>query len=225
MDNPVESVDRTQRRRQETARDCLDRLAALYPEARCALQFGSPFQLLVATILSAQCTDRRVNLVTPALFARYPDAAALAAADPGALEALIRSTGFFRNKARNLLGCAAALLERHGGEVPKTLAALTALPGVGRKTANVVLGNAFAIAGMVVDTHVRRLAVRLGWSSATTPEKIERELMALLPAARWTEAGHLLIHHGRAICLARVPRCSRCVLLEECPRRGVRRSA
>lgn len=220
----MESVDRRRRGQRRDVLRCLDLLAQAYPDARCALHHDTPFQLLVATILSAQCTDVRVNLVTPALFLRYPDAAALAEADPAELEGLIRSTGFYRNKARNLLGCATELMKCHGGAVPATLEELTALPGVGRKTANVVLGNAFAVPGMVVDTHVKRLAGRLDWSRQLTPEKIEQELCTLLPASRWTEAAHLLIHHGRAVCRAPVPRCSGCVLQEYCPRRGVRRS-
>ncbi len=215
-------------------RDCRERaaqvlaiLARTYPAAECALNFNNPWELLVATILSAQCTDVRVNMVTPELFRRYPAPAALAAAEPAELEELeelIRSTGFFRNKAKSLLGCAAALVARHGGEVPAGLAALTALPGVGRKTANVVLGNAFGIPGMVVDTHVKRLAYRLGWTEQSDPEKIEKDLCALLPKEEWTQAGHLLIHHGRALCKAPTPLCSQCPLLELCPRQGVTRS-
>lgn len=202
----------------------LQRLIAAYPEAECALHYLNPFQLLVATILSAQCTDVRVNLVTPALFAACPDPAALAAATPESIEELIRSTGFYRNKARNLIGCAAALVERHDGQVPADLESLVALPGVGRKTANVVLGNAFGIAGMVVDTHVKRLAFRLGWTRATEPERIERELCRLLPKALWTQAGHTLIAHGRACCKAPTPECSRCPVEDACPRRGVKKS-
>lgn len=217
-------VDKASRVRRNRALLVLERLSNAYPEAHCALQYSSPYQLLVATILSAQCTDSRVNQVTPALFARYPDAAALAVADPAELEDLIRSTGFFRNKAKNLLGCAAMLEKDHGGLVPDRLEELVALPGVGRKTANVVLGNIFATPAMVVDTHVKRLAVRLGWSSGNTPEQIERDLTRLLPTDAWTQASHLLIWHGRAICRARVPNCSRCMLLDLCPRQGGRRS-
>jgi endonuclease-3 len=199
-------------------------LEATYPEARCALDFADPFQLLVATILSAQCTDVQVNKVTPGLFRRYPDAPALAAADVEEVAAAIRSIGFFNSKAKNLVAMARALVERHGGVVPGTLAELTALAGVGRKTANVVLGNAFGIPGMVVDTHVRRVAGRLGWTRQSDPEKIEQDLMRLLPATRWTLTSHLLIWHGRRICKAPVPLCSTCPLQPLCPRHGVTRS-
>lgn len=202
----------------------LSLLEQSYPEATCALHFSGPFQLLVATILSAQCTDQRVNLVTPELFRRFPDPVRLAQADPAELENLIRSTGFFRSKARHLRGCAEALVAQHGGIVPDSLEELVALPGVGRKTANVVLGNAFSIPGMVVDTHVRRVSGRLGWSVERDPVKIERDLCVLLPHTRWTATSHLLIHHGRACCKAPTPRCSVCPVLMLCPRRGVRRS-
>jgi endonuclease III len=196
----------------------LDRLLALYPDAHCALDFANAFQLLCATILSAQCTDKRVNLVTPALFARYPDAAALAAADPEELEALIRSTGFFRSKAKSLIGMATALVERHGGEVPADMDALTALPGVGRKTANVILGNAFGRNdGIVVDTHVTRLSNRLALTRESDAVKIERALVPLFPQERWTMLSHLLIEHGRQVCDARRPRCGECVLSDVCP--------
>jgi len=204
--------------------EILEVLAQTYPDAACALDYRTPWELLAATILSAQCTDVRVNQVTPELFRRFPTPAAMAAAAPEELEALIRPTGFFRNKAKNLQGCAATLVARHGGEVPQSLAALTALPGVGRKTANVVLGNAFTIPGMVVDTHVKRIAFRLGWTVETDPEKVERELMALLPKSEWTQAAHLLIHHGRALCKAPTPLCSQCPLQDRCPRCGVKRS-
>jgi len=197
-------------------------LAAAYPDATCELVFRNPFELLVATILSAQCTDARVNAVTPALFARFPDARTLAAAALPELEALIRPTGFFRNKAKSLLGLAQQLVARHGGEVPQDMEALTALPGVGRKTANVVLGTAFGLAtGVVVDTHVARLAGRLGLSSAREPEAIERDLMALFPASTWIALGHRLILHGRRVCTARKPACQRCPLLPLCPRVGL----
>lgn len=208
----------------ERAAQVLAILERTYPDAACALNFANPWQLLVATILSAQCTDVRVNAVTRHLFARFPGPQDLAAADVGAVEEQIRSTGFFRNKARNLVGCAAAVVERHGGRVPERLEELTALPGVGRKTANVILGNAFGIPAMVVDTHVKRVSGRLGWTSHRDPEKIEPDLCALLPRDKWTLAGHLLIHHGRALCKAPVPRCSACPLLELCPRQGVGRS-
>ena len=202
----------------------LELLEQAYPEATCALQYASPWQLLVATILSAQCTDARVNQVTPALFTRYPDPASLAAASPAAVEALIRSTGFFRNKAASLIGCAREVVERHQGQVPQCMAALVALPGIGRKTANVVLGNAYGLPGMVVDTHVGRVARRLGWAAAAGPEGVERELCALLPAARWTQTSHVLIWHGRRSCRARVAHCSACVVRERCRRVGVVRS-
>jgi endonuclease III len=199
----------------------LDILADTYPEARCALHFDGPWQLLVATILSAQCTDRQVNLVTGPLFQRFPDPDAMAGAAQGEVETLIRSTGFFRNKAANLIACAATLLERHAGRVPEGMDALVALPGVGRKTANVVLGNAFAVPGLAVDTHVRRVSRRLGWTTHTDPVRIEQDLCARLPAERWTMASHLLIHHGRQICRASRPACHACPVLALCARMGV----
>jgi len=207
-----------------TARLTLAILCNHYPQAHCALHHRSPFELLVATILSAQCTDVRVNLVTPALFARYPAPAALALATPLEVEALIRSTGFFRNKAANLLGCARALVARHGGKVPRTMEELVALPGVGRKTANVILGNAFDIPGLVVDTHVGRVARRLGWAQAAMPEAVERELCALLPQKMWTQASHVLIWHGRACCRAQTALCSACPVRARCPQIGVQRA-
>ena len=207
------------------AGDILRRLEAAYPDAHCALEHADPYQLLVATILSAQCTDVRVNMVTPALFARFPDARALAAGSQPEVEDLIRSTGFFRNKARNLLAMAAALVEHHGGLVPDSMDALQALPGVGRKTANVVLGNAFGRnEGVTVDTHVGRIARLLRLSAATDPEKVERDLMGLFPQAKWTILSHLLISHGRAVCIARRPRCGACPISAQCPsvKRGAR---
>ncbi|HEX2450105.1 MAG TPA: endonuclease III [Gemmatimonadales bacterium] len=196
----------------------LERLKAAYPEARCALEHGSAYQLIVATILSAQCTDARVNLVTPGLFARYPDALALAQANAEELEAIIRSTGFFRNKTRNLIGMAQALAAEHGGEVPRTMEELRVLPGVGRKTANVVLGNAFGInEGITVDTHVARLSSLLGLSKHDDPAKIEQDLMPLFPREDWALLSHLLIFHGRQVCIARRPRCGACVLADLCP--------
>lgn len=179
-------------------------------------------QLLIATILSAQCTDERVNQVTPALFKRYPTAQALAEAKPAELERLIQSTGFYRNKAKSILGCCRAIVERHGGEVPRRLEELVHLPGVGRKTANVVLGTAFGIPGMVVDTHVSRLSQRLGLAKAGTPEKIEQQLMAIVPPEEWVALGHRLIDHGRKVCQARKPRCQECTLEPFCPRLGVK---
>lgn len=200
-----------------------DRLGELYPEAGCSLRFDNPFQLLVATILSAQCTDKRVNMVTGELFRRWPTPAALAEARPRDLEAVIRSTGFFRAKARSLLGCAAALVERHGGDVPRSLETLVKLPGVGRKTANVVLGSAFGEAvGVVVDTHVGRISRRLGLTRRLDAVGAERDLMKLLPQAAWIASSHRLIEHGRSVCVARKPRCEGCGLAELCPRVGVR---
>ncbi|MFL5582360.1 MAG: endonuclease III [Gemmatimonadaceae bacterium] len=194
------------------------RLRAEYPDAHCELDFRTPYELLVATILSAQCTDKRVNLVTPSVFARYPDAEALSAAPQEELEGLIKSTGFFRNKAKSLLGMSRAVVERHGGAVPDAMDALTELPGVGRKTANVILGNAFGRnEGVVVDTHVGRLAVRLGFTDETDPVKVERALMPIVPREDWTMLSHLLIFHGRRVCEARVPKCERCVLADICP--------
>ena len=194
------------------------RLESEHPDAHCELDFRNPFELLVATILSAQCTDKRVNMTTPALFAEYPDAPALAAAPRERLEELIRSTGFFRNKAKSLLGMAGAVVERHGGAIPEAMDALVELPGVGRKTANVILGNAFGRnEGVVVDTHVARVAGRLGLTAEVDPVKIEPELAALFPRERWTMLAHLLIFHGRRICEARVPKCERCPLTDLCP--------
>jgi endonuclease-3 len=214
---PRESAAARRIRTEEIVR----RLAAAHPEAHCALDHRSPLELLVATILSAQCTDARVNLVTPALFARYPAAADYARAPLAELEAAVRSTGFFRNKARALQGLGAALVERHGGEVPRTMDELTRLPGVGRKTANVVLGNAFGRdEGIVVDTHVGRLSRRLGLSRSDDPVRVERDLMKLVPERHWTLWAHLLIAHGREVCRAARPQCGRCVLADLCPSAG-----
>jgi len=196
-----------------------------YPDARCALHFTSPLELLIATILSAQCTDARVNQVTPGLFARYPNAAAFAASDPAELEAMIRSTGFYRMKARAIRECCADIVKLHGGEVPRVLEQLVELRGVGRKTANVVLGNAYGIPGIVVDTHVTRLANRLGFTRERDAVKIEFALMPIVPRERWTVFSHWLILHGRNLCVARTPRCSVCPVLPHCPRKGVSRSA
>ena len=196
----------------------LDRLLAAYPDAHCALDFNNAFELLCATILSAQCTDKRVNMVTPALFTRYPDATALADGDQPDVEELIRTTGFFRNKARSLIGMAAGLVERHGGNVPADMDALVRLPGVGRKTANVILGNAFGRNdGIVVDTHVTRVSNRLGLVATTDAVKIEQLLMPLFPQERWTIISHLFIEHGRRVCHARTPLCGECVLADICP--------
>ncbi|NUQ19418.1 MAG: endonuclease III [Gemmatimonadaceae bacterium] len=195
-----------------------DDLVRTYPDAHCALDHRDAFELLVATILSAQCTDKRVNVVTPVLFAKYPDARALAAAKQEDVEEIIRSTGFFRNKAQNIIAMAGALVDRHGGEVPCDMDALTALPGVGRKTANVVLGNAFGRnEGIVVDTHVSRLSQRLGLTRDTDPVKIESALIPLFDRDRWTMLSHLLIEHGRQVCDARKPRCGDCPIAALCP--------
>ena len=204
------------------ARRVVRALERLYPDSRCALDHRDPYQLLVATILSAQCTDVRVNMVTPALFRRYPDPASLARSVAAELEELIRSTGFFRSKAKNLRAMAASLVEEHGGAVPADLDALTALAGVGRKTANVVMGNAFNVAsGVVVDTHVKRLAYRLGLTVSRDPKVIERDLIALVPRKHWVDLSHRLIEHGRKVCIARKPRCEACALATLCPRIGI----
>jgi endonuclease-3 len=197
-------------------------LAAEHPDAHCELAHRNAFELLCATILSAQCTDKRVNMVTPALFAAYPDARALAAARQEDVEALVKTTGFFRNKAKNLIAMARALVADHGGEVPATMEALHVLPGVGRKTANVVLGNAFGInEGVTVDTHVARLSARLGLTAETDPVKIERALAPLFPRESWATLSHLLIFHGRRVCDARRPRCGDCTLAALCPSAGI----
>jgi endonuclease III len=194
------------------------RLRRTYPDAHCELDHTGPYQLLVATILSAQCTDKRVNLVTPALFQRYPDAESLAMADPRDVEALIKPTGFFRSKTRSLLGMAGGLLDRFGGSVPPRMEDLVTLPGVGRKTANVVLGTAFDTpVGVVVDTHVGRVSRRLGLTRQSDPVKAERALTKLFPRKNWTLLSHLLIFHGRRICVARRPKCAECVLNDICP--------
>jgi endonuclease-3 len=198
--------------------DILRRLKTAYPGARCELNFSNPLQLLVATILSAQCTDKRVNLVTQTLFQKYPAARDFAQAPPGELEADIKSTGFYRNKAKSIRAACRALVEKHGGEVPRAMQPLVELNGVGRKTANVVLGNAFGLAeGIVVDTHVARLACRLGLTANPAPEKIEADLQKLVPRADWTLASHLLIWHGRRRCGARRPDCAGCEIKGLCP--------
>lgn len=198
-----------------------DLLAAEWPDARCELDFTTPFELLVATVLSAQTTDVRVNAVTPELFRRWPGPAELAAVPQEELEEVLRPLGFFRAKATSLRGLAAALLEDHAGEVPADLDALVRLPGVGRKTANVVLGNAFDIPGITVDTHVGRLARRLGWSTQKDAVKVERDIAAALPEERWTMACHRLIFHGRRVCHSRKPACGACVLADLCPSYGI----
>jgi len=200
------------------ALEVFSRLKRAYPDARTELDYETPLQLLIATILSAQCTDKRVNMVTPLLFRTFPTAAALADAPREELEEIIKSTGFFRNKTKSLIGLGKALVERHNGEVPDSMDALVKLPGVGRKTANVILGNAFGKnEGMVVDTHVARLSHRLGLTRETDPVKIEQDLMRLFPAEDWTLLAHLLIFHGRRVCIARTPKCEICVLNDICP--------
>ena len=204
--------------RKARARKIIARLKREYPDATCALHHGNALELAVATILSAQCTDARVNLVTPHLFARYRTAADYASADPRVLEQEIQSTGFFRNKTKSIIGMAQALVERHGGEVPQTMDELTALPGIGRKTANVILGTWFRKnEGVVVDTHVQRLTHLLKLSRQDDPVKIEQELMAIVPREDWTWFSHTLIQHGRLVCIARRPRCADCVLNRLCP--------
>lgn len=209
---------KTLRDRKARVNAILPILQNTYPQARCSLDHADPLQLLVATILSAQCTDERVNRVTANLFKKYRSAADFAGIGQEELEKDIQSTGFFRNKAKNIKSMARALIERHGGRVPRTMEALTALAGVGRKTANVVLGNAFGLnIGVVVDTHVGRLSLRLGLTHHTDPVKVEQDLMRIVPQEVWTLWPHLLIHHGRAICTARNPKCPQCPLLAHCP--------
>ncbi|AEP11259.1 DNA-(apurinic or apyrimidinic site) lyase [Chloracidobacterium thermophilum B] len=216
--NSVNDDLAAQRRRMQTV---IRRLRRAYPDARCSLNYRTPLELLVATILSAQCTDERVNLVTRELFQKYRTAADYARADLETLQEDIRSTGFYRNKAKALQGMGQRLVERFGGEVPRTMEDLLTLPGVARKTANVVLGNAFGQApGVVVDTHVTRLARRLGFSAAPTPEKIERDLMAIVPRQHYVMLPHWFIFHGRAVCRARNPQCQSCILADLCPSAG-----
>jgi endonuclease III len=195
-------------------------LAVLYPDARTELNFSNPLELLVATILSAQCTDKRVNMVTPVVFARYRTAAEYAAADRAELEKIIQSTGFYRNKTTSIIGLGQALCDRYGGEVPPRLKDLVTLPGVGRKTANVVLGNAFGIPGITVDTHFARLSRRFGWTTEDDPVKIESEVGALFPRPEWTMLSHRLIWHGRRVCHARRPACGACGVAHWCPSFG-----
>jgi endonuclease-3 len=202
------------------ARKIVRELADMYPDAHTELNFGSPLELLVATILSAQTTDKRVNMVTPILFARYPAAADYAAADRDELEKIIVSTGFFHAKANSLMGLGQALCDRFGGEVPPRLADLVTLPGVGRKTANVVLGNAFGIPGITVDTHFGRLARRFGWTTSTDPVKVEAEVAALVPRRDWTDLSQRMIWHGRRVCHSRRPACGACALARLCPSFG-----
>lgn len=216
------TVTRKRQSQKQVATELLARLKLMYPDATCSLNYETPVQLLVATILSAQCTDERVNLVTPALFERYPDAAALAAAPREAIEALVRSTGFYRNKAKHIQGACGAIAGRFGGEVPRRMEELLTLPGVARKTANVVLAHGFGInMGVTVDTHVKRLSFRLGLTRQTDPVRVERDLMRLIPQPDWENWSIRLIYHGRAVCNARKPLCDRCELADLCARRGV----
>jgi endonuclease III len=205
-------------KKQERANDIVVRLKQMYPKAKCALDFTNAFELLIATILSAQSTDARVNIVTKSLFRKYPNPQSFAGASQVEMERDVKQTGFFRNKAKAVIAASRAIVERHGGEVPRTMDELTALPGVGRKTANVVLANAFKIAvGIVVDTHVTRVSARLGLTASDDPVKIEQDLMKLIPQKEWTNFSHRIIAHGRTICIARKPKCAQCALNELCP--------
>jgi len=213
------------------AKRILKALFETHPDAHCALRYANPYELLCATLLSAQCTDKVVNTITPTLFKRFPDVVRLAQARPSELERIIRPTGFYRNKTRSLIGMASAVRDEHGGQIPKTMEELVRLPGVGRKTANVILGNAFATPGLVVDTHVGRLSNRMELSAQKDPEKIERDLMQLIPKPHWTQFSHAMIFHGRRVCPARNPSCESCPLFPDCPfpkkrrRKGVGRGA
>ncbi len=207
----------TQPQRQKRASKIFSRLIKVYPHPRCALDSMNPLELLVATILSAQCTDKRVNMVTPALFKRYKTAQDYARAKPAELEEIIRSTGFYKNKAKNICGAAQALVSRFNGKVPRTMEELVTLPGVGRKTANVLLGNAFGVPGICVDTHMIRLNNLLGLTRHKDPVKIEFDLMKLLPPKNWVDYSHLIIHHGRVRCVARRPDCPGCEIKNLCP--------
>ena len=208
---------RTQQAMRERAKQLFARLGAAYPDAHCTLNYENPLQLLIMTALAAQCTDVRVNLVTPELFRRWPDAPALAGAPQREIEKVIHSCGFYRTKAKNIKAACALIVERHGGEVPPKMDALVQLPGVGRKTANVILGECFGAQGVIVDTHCTRLANRLGFTKQRDAVKIERELMKVWPPAHWTQLSHFMVFHGRAVCTARAPRCSECVLADLCP--------
>lgn len=212
------TVTPKRRTKKQRALEILQRLTGLYPDATCSLDYETPVQLLVATILSAQCTDERVNKVTPALFARFPDAVSLAGCELSELEALVKSTGFYRNKAKNIRAACAKIVSDFDGEVPRTMAELITLPGAARKTANVVLAHAFGInAGVTVDTHVKRLSGRLGLTKHTDPIKVEQDLIKLLPQPDWENWSIRLIYHGRAVCMARNPACDRCTLVDLCP--------
>ncbi|HWL36757.1 MAG TPA: endonuclease III [Frankiaceae bacterium] len=214
------TVAETPLARTRRARTINRELGRIYPDAHCELDFSTPLELAVATILSAQCTDARVNLVTPTLFAKYPTAKDYAEADRAELETIIKSTGFFRNKAASITGLGQALVERHHGEVPRKLDDLVKLPGIGRKTANVILGNAFGVPGLTVDTHFGRLVRRLDWTQETDPVKVEFAVMPLVPKSEWTILSHRLIWHGRRCCYARKPDCGACGIARWCPSRG-----
>jgi endonuclease-3 len=205
----------------EAAVKILDILQKEYPDARVTLEFKDPLQLLIATILAAQCTDERVNLVTKNLFKKYRQASDYARADLKTLEGEVRSTGFFRNKAKSITGCGQALVQKFNGQVPRTLEELTTLPGVGRKTANIILGNAFERQAIAVDTHVKRVTRRLGWAKSDDPDKIEFELMEVIPEDRWTLACHQIVFHGRRVCMAKNPQCPTCPVAKFCPKIGV----
>jgi endonuclease-3 len=224
MERPTSaSIEREEAKmnKPETVRKVLDILEKTYPDARVTLNYKTPLQLLIATILAAQCTDERVNLVTKDLFRKYRTAADFAQADPPAFEEEIRSTGFFRNKTKSVIRCCQDIVKKFKGEVPRTLEELTSLAGVGRKTANIVLGNAFGRQAIAVDTHVKRVTHRLGWAKSDDPDKIEFELMKVIPEDRWTKACHQLIFHGRNICVAPRPKCSVCPVEKFCPKIGV----
>lgn len=203
-------------KRQEKILIVRERLSALYPDSECTLTYKDPFQLLIATQLAAQCTDARVNIVTKTLYKKYPTVESFANADLSELQQDIKSTGFYHNKAKNIIGCAKKLLSDFGGEVPRTMEELLSLPGTGRKTANLVLGDAFGIPGIVIDTHAKRLAGRIGLTKEETPEKIEKDLMKFTPKDYWTMLGHHFVDHGRAVCDARKPKCENCVLSDIC---------
>ena len=215
-----DGIEETLREKRSRVKQIDHKLSKAYPKAGCTLDFKNPLELLVATILASQCTDKRVNIVTRTLFRKYRTTKAYAQADPEVFQRDITSVGFFRNKTKAVLGCTRILLERYGGQVPQNMEQLLTLPGVGRKTANVILGNAFCIPGIVVDTHVGRLSGRLGLTVQRDPNKIEQDLMQVVTKERWTMFSHLLVFHGRNVCLARKPRCSECVLNDLCPSAG-----
>ncbi|MCC6277647.1 MAG: endonuclease III [Oligoflexia bacterium] len=216
------STKENQSQKLNRSKRIISNLEKTYPDAHCELVHKNPFELLIATMLSAQCTDARVNKVTPELFSAYPNAGAMANAQSQELEEIIRSTGFFRNKAKNILACSQKLVSQYDGKVPETMEDLSSLPGVGRKTANVVLGNAFGVPGLVVDTHVTRLSNRLGLARGEDAVKLERELEKVVPKNKWTLFSHLMIFHGRRTCKARRPDCEACTVFKLCPRKGVK---